>query len=84
MPKGESWSQALLAEMVETWDKNCNMSQQHALFCEESLGNIDAKDIEPFRNSVRSMGEVGGGRFDLKEAHTSVLRTLCGCYCQYM
>lgn len=60
--KGESWSQALLAETVETWDKNRNMSQQHALFWEESLGKIDAKDIEPFRNSMRSMGEVGGGR----------------------
>ena len=44
------------------WDKNRNMSQQHALFCEESLGKIDAKDIEPFRNSMRLMGEVGGGR----------------------
>ena len=51
-----------MAEMVETWDKNRNISQQHALFCEESSGKIDVKDIEPFRNSMRSMGEVGGGR----------------------
>ena len=47
---------------METWDKNRNMSQQHALFCEERLGKIDAKDIESFRNSMRSMGEVEGSR----------------------
>ena len=42
-PKGESWSQALLVEIVETEDGNCYLSQRHALFCEESLGKIDAE-----------------------------------------
>ena len=41
--KGESWSQVLLVEIVETEDGNCyQLSQRHALFCEESLGKIDA------------------------------------------
>ena len=42
-PKEESWSQALLVEIVETECGNCyQLSQRHALFCEESLGKIDA------------------------------------------
>lgn len=35
---------------METEDKNRDVSQRHALFCEETLGKIDAKDIELFRN----------------------------------
>ena len=50
MPKGESWSQAFLAETAKTEEKNCEVSQRHALFCEESFGKIDAKDVELFRN----------------------------------
>ena len=42
----------LCAETVETEDKNRDVSQRHALFCEESLGKIDAKDIELFRNGL--------------------------------
>ena len=30
-------------EIVETEDGNCYLSQRHALFCEESLGKIDAE-----------------------------------------
>lgn len=37
VPKGVSWSQALVAETVETGDKNRDVSQRHALFCEEKL-----------------------------------------------
>ena len=48
--KRESWSQAFLPEMVETGDKNCNVPQQHALFCEESLGKIDVKVVKLFQN----------------------------------
>ena len=36
-PKGESGSQAVLAGIVETGDKNCYVSQHHVLFCEEIL-----------------------------------------------
>ena len=50
MPKGESWCQVSLAETVETGDKNRNVSQRYALFCEESLGKIDVKDVELFWN----------------------------------
>ena len=39
--KGESWSQAFLAE---TRHKNRDVSQRHALFCDASLEKIDAKD----------------------------------------
>lgn len=42
----------LCAETVETKDKNRDVSQRHALFCEETLGKIDAKDIELFRNGL--------------------------------
>ena len=48
--KGDSWSQAFLAETVETVNSNRDVSQRHALLCEESLGMIDAKDVELFRN----------------------------------
>ena len=47
-PEGKSWSQAFLAETVETGDKNRDVSQRHASFCEESLGRSDAKDDELF------------------------------------
>ena len=50
-PKGESWSQALLLEIVETEDGNCYQSQRHALFCEESLGKIDT-EMSNFRERV--------------------------------
>ena len=42
-PEGESWSETLLVEIVETEDGNCyQLSQRNALFCVESLGKIDA------------------------------------------
>ena len=37
VPKGVSWSQVLVAETVETGDKNRDVSRHHALFCEEKL-----------------------------------------------
>jgi len=52
LAKRESWSQAFLAKTVETRNKNRDVSQCHALFCEDSLGKIDAKDVEPFRNGL--------------------------------
>ena len=48
--KRRSWSQAFLAETGKTGDKNRDMSHHHAIFCEESLRKIDAKDVELFQN----------------------------------
>ena len=48
--KRRSWSQVFLAETGETGDKNRDMSHHHAIFCEESLRKIDAKDVELFQN----------------------------------
>ena len=57
-PKGESWSQALLVEIVETEDGNCyQLSLRHALFCEESLGKIDA-EMSNFPGTGRSTNSV--------------------------
>ena len=50
IPKANSWSQAVLADTVETVNRNRDVSQRHALLCEESLGKIDAKDVEVFGN----------------------------------
>ena len=56
--KGESGSQALLAEIAETGDKNCYVSQHHVLFCEESLGKIDA-ELSSFSGTGRSTNSIG-------------------------
>ena len=50
IPKGDSCCQAFLAETVETVNTllNGDVSQRHALLCEEKLGKIDAKDVELF------------------------------------
>ena len=56
-PKGgESRSQAFLAETVETGGKKCNVtnniqkfSRAPCMFCEESLGKINVKDVKLFR-----------------------------------
>ena len=38
---------------METEDGNCYLSQRHALFCEESLGKIDAEmSMQAFRERV--------------------------------
>ena len=57
-PKGESGSQTLLAEIVETGDKNCYVSQHHVLFCEESLGKIDT-ELSSFAGTGRSTNSIG-------------------------
>ena len=49
VPKGGSGSQAFLAETVETGDKNRDVSQRHAAFCEEGLEKIDVKDVKLFQ-----------------------------------
>ena len=42
-----------IAETMETGDiKNCGMTQQPRMFCEESLGKVNAKDLELFRNRL--------------------------------
>ena len=50
----ESWSQAFLKETVETGDKNRDVTDDifraPYMFYEESLGKINAKDVELFRN----------------------------------
>ena len=61
-PKGESWSQALLVEIVETEDGNCYLSQRHALFCEESLGKIDAV-MSSFPGTGRSTNSIAWKRW---------------------
>ena len=50
MPKGGLWSQHFLAETVEAGVKNSDVSQYHALSCEEGLGKIDVKDVALFWN----------------------------------
>ena len=36
-----------IAETMETWYvKNCSMTQEPRMFCEESLGKVNAKDLE--------------------------------------
>ena len=61
-PKGKSWSQALLVEIVETEDGNCYMSQSHALFCGESLGKIDA-EMSNFPGTGRSTNSIAWKRW---------------------
>ena len=36
----------------ETGAKKCDVSQRHALFCEESLRKIHAKDVELFTSRI--------------------------------
>ena len=49
-PTEESWSQAFLAETVETGDKNCdltdNIFRAQCMLSEKSLGKINTKDVE--------------------------------------
>ena len=53
-PTEESWSQAFLAETVETGDKNCdltdNIFRAPCVLSEKSLGKINTKDVELLRN----------------------------------
>ena len=60
--KRESLSQALLAEIMETEDGNCYLSQRHALFCEESLGKIDA-EMSSFPRTGRSTNSIAWNRW---------------------
>ena len=40
-------------ETMETGDiKNCDMTQEPRMFCEESLGKVNAKDLDLFRNRL--------------------------------
>ena len=42
-----------IAETMETGDiTNCSKTQEPRMFCEESLGKVNAKDLELFRNSL--------------------------------
>ena len=43
-----------IAETMETGHiiKNCGMTQEPLMFCEESLGKVNAKDLELFRNRL--------------------------------
>ena len=42
-----------IAETMETGDiKNCGMTQEPLMFCEESLGKVNAKDLELFQNRL--------------------------------
>ena len=72
-PKGESGSQALLAGIVETGDKNCYVSQHHALFCEEILGKIDA-ELSSFseQGSARILSDRLKALITLEQVNTSV------------
>jgi len=67
--KKESWSQAFLAETVETGDKNCDVPQRHALFCEDILGKINVKAVKLFQNgSVHQLKAL----ITLERVNTSV------------
>ena len=48
LAKRVSLSQAFLAEIVETGDKNRDVPHRYTLFCAERLGKIDEKDVELF------------------------------------
>ena len=42
-----------IAETMETGDiRNCGMTQEPRMFCEEGLGEVNARDLELFRNSL--------------------------------
>ena len=42
-----------IAVTMETVDiKNCGMTQEPQMFCEESLGKVNAKDLELFQNRL--------------------------------
>ena len=43
---------------METEDKNCSVSKHHVLFCEESLGKIDA-ELSSFSGTGRSTNSMG-------------------------
>ena len=43
---------------METGDKNCYLSKHHVLFCEESLGKIDA-ELSSFSGTGRSTNSIG-------------------------
>ena len=60
--KRESWFQALLVEIMETEDRNCYLSQHHALFCKESLGKIDAEMLS-FPGTGRSTNSIAWKRW---------------------
>ena len=56
--RGMAWSQTLLAEIVESGDKNCYVSQHYVLFFEEILGKIDA-ELASFSGTCRSTNSIG-------------------------
>ena len=42
-----------IAETMDTGNiKNCGMAQEPRMFCEESLGKVNARDLELFWNSL--------------------------------
>ena len=47
---------------METEDGNCYLSQRHALFCEESLGKIDA-EMSSFPGTGRSTNSIAWNRW---------------------
>ena len=80
LAKRRLWSQAFLAETVETGDKSRdltdNIFKAPCMFCEESLGNINAKDIELFRNgSVREFYRLKA-LIALEQVNTSVVEKI--------
>lgn len=56
-------------ETVETRDKNCNVPQRHALFCEDILGKINVKVVKLFqKGSVHQLKAL----ITLERVNTSV------------
>ena len=55
-PKVGSWSQAVLANTMETGDKNRDMTDYifrvQCMFCEESLEKINEKDVKFFESRL--------------------------------
>ena len=72
-PEGRSWPQAFQAETVETGDKNRDVPQRHASFCEESLGRSDAKDDELFHEFYRLKALIS-----LEQVNTNFSKNLDG------
>ena len=57
---------------METGDRYRDESQRHGLFCEESLGKIEAKDVELFLNgSVQEFFRLKA-LITLEQVNTSV------------
>ena len=71
-----SWSQAFLAEAMETGDKNRDRQhiQSVCIICEESLGKVNAKDVKLFQKGSLHKPYCLKAVITLKQVNTSVVK----------